>query len=161
PTSFHGGSSGPAVGGTAPSGRSPFFLGGASFVALAAFLFRSRSLIRGSAAARRVPRESRASTLRPTMRARAARDGVSRREVLGLGGAAAAAALAGGCASRLAAPTPLSASAPPQRRLERVLVDPERIIRRVVGLRPYRPSGFVVRAERLGDKLLVHDYGHG
>jgi len=30
-----------------------------------------------------------------------------------------------------------------------------------VGLRPYRPSGFVVRAEPLGDKLLVHDYGHG
>jgi len=50
---------------------------------------------------------------------------------------------------------------PRPRRLERVLVDPERIIRRVVGLRPYRPSGFVVRAEPLGDELLVHDYGHG
>ncbi len=40
-------------------------------------------------------------------------------------------------------------------------MDPERIIRRVVGLRPFRPSGFVVRAEKLGDKLLVHNYGHG
>ncbi len=37
----------------------------------------------------------------------------------------------------------------------------DRIIRRVVGLRPFRPAGFVVRAESLGDKLLVHDYGHG
>jgi glycine/D-amino acid oxidase-like deaminating enzyme len=35
------------------------------------------------------------------------------------------------------------------------------VIRTVVGLRPYRPSGFVVRAEPLGDKLLVHNYGHG
>jgi glycine/D-amino acid oxidase-like deaminating enzyme len=42
-----------------------------------------------------------------------------------------------------------------------VAVAPDRIIRRVVGLRPFRPGGFVLRAERLGDKLLVHDYGHG
>ena len=55
----------------------------------------------------------------------------------------------------------VAASAPPQRRLARVWVDPERIIRRVVGLRPFRASGFVVRAETLGDRLLVHDYGHG
>ena len=31
----------------------------------------------------------------------------------------------------------------------------------MVGLRPYRPSGFVVKAEKLGDKLLIHNYGHG
>ena len=36
-----------------------------------------------------------------------------------------------------------------------------RIIREVVGLRPYRPSGFVVEAQRFGSKLLVHNYGHG
>ncbi len=42
-----------------------------------------------------------------------------------------------------------------------VHVAPEREIRTVVGLRPYRPSGFVVRAERLGDTLVVHNYGHG
>ncbi len=35
------------------------------------------------------------------------------------------------------------------------------IIRTKVGLRPYRSSGFVVRGERLGDKVLVHNYGHG
>src|SRR5688500_14768130 len=33
--------------------------------------------------------------------------------------------------------------------------------RAVAGLRPYRASGFVVRAEALGAKRLVHNYGHG
>ncbi len=42
-----------------------------------------------------------------------------------------------------------------------VRVDPARLIRSVAGLRPYRASGFVVRAESLGDKKLVHNYGHG
>src|SRR5260370_17935507 len=42
-----------------------------------------------------------------------------------------------------------------------VLVSPDREIRTVVGLRPYRPSGFVVRAEKLGEKLIIHNYGHG
>ena len=35
------------------------------------------------------------------------------------------------------------------------------MIRTVAGLRPYRRSGFVVRSEPLGDKRLVHNYGHG
>jgi len=47
------------------------------------------------------------------------------------------------------------------RRFTPVNVSRDRVIRTVVGLRPYRPSGFVVRAESLGDKLLVHNYGHG
>lgn len=42
-----------------------------------------------------------------------------------------------------------------------VKVSRERIIREVVGLRPYRPDGFVVEAERAGSKLLIHNYGHG
>jgi D-amino-acid oxidase len=57
-----------------------------------------------------------------------------------------------------ASPGPLDA---PRRRLARVLVSPQRVIRTVVGLRPFRPSGFRVEAEPLGDKLLVHNYGHG
>ncbi|HEX3526820.1 MAG TPA: FAD-dependent oxidoreductase [Thermoanaerobaculia bacterium] len=47
------------------------------------------------------------------------------------------------------------------RDLPPVHVAPEREIRTVVGLRPYRPSGFVVRAEKLGETLVVHNYGHG
>lgn len=30
-----------------------------------------------------------------------------------------------------------------------------------MGLRPFRPSGFVLRAAKLDDKLIVHNYGHG
>lgn len=37
----------------------------------------------------------------------------------------------------------------------------DRVIRTVAGLRPYRASGFVVRRESLGEKVLVHNYGHG
>jgi glycine/D-amino acid oxidase-like deaminating enzyme len=40
-------------------------------------------------------------------------------------------------------------------------ISADRVIRVVVGLRPYRAQGFVVRAEALGDKLVVHNYGHG
>lgn len=47
------------------------------------------------------------------------------------------------------------------RRFAPVKVARNRIIRTVVGLRPYREEGFVVNAERLGSKLLVHNYGHG
>jgi D-amino-acid oxidase len=67
----------------------------------------------------------------------------------------AAALAAGGCAARR---TPVAALAP---RLPRVRVSPDRVIRTIVGLRPFRPSGFVVRGEKFGDKLLVHHYGHG
>jgi len=35
------------------------------------------------------------------------------------------------------------------------------VIRTLAGLRPYRASGFVVRRETLGEKALVHNYGHG
>lgn len=68
---------------------------------------------------------------------------------------AAAALATGGCAVRRA---PVAVTAP---RLPRVRVAPDRVIRTIVGLRPFRPSGFVVRAEKLDDKLLVHHYGHG
>ena len=35
------------------------------------------------------------------------------------------------------------------------------VIRVVVGHRPYRPAGFVVRSERLDAHVIVHNYGHG
>jgi glycine/D-amino acid oxidase-like deaminating enzyme len=71
-----------------------------------------------------------------------------------------AAALASACGARSlrdAAPVPISTGP----RLAPVTISRDRIIRTVVGLRPYRPSGFVLRAERVDDKLVVHDYGHG
>jgi D-amino-acid oxidase len=42
-----------------------------------------------------------------------------------------------------------------------VKVSRDRVIRELVGLRPFRPEGFVVEAQRIGQKLLVHNYGHG
>jgi len=37
----------------------------------------------------------------------------------------------------------------------------DRVIRTTVGLRPHRDAGFVLRAGKLDEKLLVHNYGHG
>ena len=45
--------------------------------------------------------------------------------------------------------------------LRRVRVSRSRIIRSIAGLRPFRPSGFVVNAERMNDKVIIHNYGHG
>src|SRR5690606_28312712 len=40
-------------------------------------------------------------------------------------------------------------------------VDPSLVIRSIAGLRPFRPDGFVVRREEVGEKVLIHNYGHG
>jgi glycine/D-amino acid oxidase-like deaminating enzyme len=48
-----------------------------------------------------------------------------------------------------------------ERHFAPVKVARDRVIREVVGLRPYRASGFVVKTEVIGNKLLVHNYGHG
>jgi len=61
----------------------------------------------------------------------------------------------------MSARSSLGAIASFQRRIAPVNVARNRVIREVVGLRPYRPSGFVVKAERFGPKLVVHNYGHG
>jgi glycine/D-amino acid oxidase-like deaminating enzyme len=77
-----------------------------------------------------------------------------------------AAAALTGCASTtaLAPPDAASRAVAPRRpplKLAKVLVNEDRVTRTVVGLRPFRPSGFVVRADKFGDKALVHNYGHG
>ena len=62
-----------------------------------------------------------------------------------------------GCAARRTSLGP----AVPAPTLARVKVSPDRVIRMTAGLRPYRPSGFVVRGQKLGDKTVIHNYGHG
>src|SRR5688572_9141014 len=47
------------------------------------------------------------------------------------------------------------------RHLSPVKVSRDRIIREIVGLRPFRSEGYVVAAEKIGNKLLIHNYGHG
>src|SRR5918997_1431431 len=64
-------------------------------------------------------------------------------------------------AARTARPQARAAGLDGKRRFAPVKVSRDRIIREVVGLRPYRPEGFVVDAERVGNKLLIHNYGHG
>jgi D-amino-acid oxidase len=71
--------------------------------------------------------------------------------------AAGSAALLSGCATVGGRPRTFAGCTP----LAPVNVDSSRVIRTVAGLRPYRPSGFVVRRDQLGDKALVHNYGHG
>jgi D-amino-acid oxidase len=59
-------------------------------------------------------------------------------------------------------PSPaLAAALDAERRFAPVKVARNRIIRTVVGLRPFRSEGFVIEAQRLGQKLLIHNYGHG
>jgi D-amino-acid oxidase len=84
---------------------------------------------------------------------------VNRRRFLHIAALSAAGGVISGCyRNRLRAPVPVSGNGCS---LAPVLVSPDREIRTVVGLRPYRPSGFVVKAEKLGEKLIIHNYGHG
>src|SRR5215212_1394542 len=73
-----------------------------------------------------------------------------------------ASALGAGAYAALArGPAALAAQEEPPRRLAPLKAARDRRIRTVVGLRPYRPEGFVLTNERLGEKLVVHNYGHG
>lgn len=71
-------------------------------------------------------------------------------------GAAAVGAAAGGCG--LLRPHP---GAAPRRALVPVAVDPDRVVRTLVGHRPFRRPGFRVEAETVAGKRVVHNYGHG
>ena len=42
-----------------------------------------------------------------------------------------------------------------------VLASQDRVVRHVVGLRPFRRSGFRVGVDRAGDVVVIHNYGHG
>jgi len=86
---------------------------------------------------------------------------IDRRSVLaGMAAAAASAVLGPACARSTVATHPMPMR-PRVRALSRVQVSPARVIRQVAGLRPFRASGFRVEPEMLGDKLLIHNYGHG
>lgn len=72
------------------------------------------------------------------------------------------AGLFAGCAGRRLHPaSPTFLTTLSGRPLVPVNVAPDREIRTVVGLRPFRPSGFVVRAEKFDETLVIHNYGHG
>jgi D-amino-acid oxidase len=85
-----------------------------------------------------------------------------RRAFLKSGGTVLAGLAITGCAPHLVASAAPAAS-PRRRIVDLVPVDAswDRVIRTTVGLRPYRDSGFVLAAERLDDKTVIHNYGHG
>jgi D-amino-acid oxidase len=82
---------------------------------------------------------------------------MDRRTLLKVGGMAAIGASFGGCAARRPARTvrPAPLHLPP------VAASWDRVIRTTVGLRPHRPSGFLLKAEKLDAKTVIHNYGHG
>ena len=88
---------------------------------------------------------------------------VDRRALLKMAGMGLAGAGLVGCSTRSAPPTsgPVPAPQRPPLRLAPVRADWDRIIRTTVGLRPHRPSGFLLRADRLDDTTVIHNYGHG
>lgn len=83
---------------------------------------------------------------------------MDRRTLLKTGGMALLGVGFGGCATRTAQPT-----VRPRFRinLPRIRASWDRVIRTTVGLRPHRPGGFVLRAAKLDDRTLIHNYGHG
>src|SRR5271165_3427973 len=87
---------------------------------------------------------------------------MDRRAALKALGLLAGAAALEGCAARhvtqVATPPPATS---PLLKLPKVNVQPDREIRTVVGLRPFRPSGFVVSTQKFDNKVVVHNYGHG
>ena len=70
-----------------------------------------------------------------------------------------------GCDRRIAAPTVAGAPSLPFYDLPGPLIpiraDVDRIFRITVCLRPFRAAGPRMDVERVGDKLVVHNYGHG
>lgn len=88
-----------------------------------------------------------------------ARRSLTRRQWLGLTGGVLAGGWTAACVPARAGRRRWSAPHPAE--VTPVRISPDRVIRVMAGLRPYRPDGFVVRAESFEDKLLVHNYGHG
>jgi len=86
---------------------------------------------------------------------------VHRRGFLQTGGSAALGLALGGCASRIVPATEPSGTRRRLVNLAPVECSMDRIIRTTVGLRPHRDSGFLLRAEQLDDKTVIHHFGHG
>lgn len=84
---------------------------------------------------------------------------MTRREVFERLILASATAAASGCAIQRMPPR--KSATPPRQQFPPVYVSADRVTRTTVGLRPFRPSGFVLRSEKLDDKLVIHNYGHG
>ncbi|MDP1837274.1 MAG: FAD-dependent oxidoreductase, partial [Reyranella sp.] len=65
------------------------------------------------------------------------------------------------CAPKGAGKPQVAAPTRPPVRLPLVNVAWDRVIRTTIGLRPFRPSGFVLKAATLDSKTIIHNFGHG
>ena len=86
---------------------------------------------------------------------------MDRRTLLTTGGAAVLGVGLAGCRSATRVPQATAPAPAAAREPRRACISAERVIRTTVGLRPHRDGGFVLRADRLNDKTLIHNYGHG
>jgi glycine/D-amino acid oxidase-like deaminating enzyme len=88
---------------------------------------------------------------------------VDRRTLLSNAGLALAGLGLSACAPKTKAAVAPAAAAPrrPMVHLPLVRVSADRVIRATVGLRPHRPSGFVLKDARFDQKTVLHNYGHG
>jgi glycine/D-amino acid oxidase-like deaminating enzyme len=87
---------------------------------------------------------------------------MDRRTVLKTGSLAVLGFGFGGCATtRVARRVAAHSTLRPAVSLPLVNASWDRVIRTTVGLRPHRDSGFVLKAEKLDAKVLIHNYGHG
>ena len=84
---------------------------------------------------------------------------MDRRSAIKAGGMAVIGLGLGGCAPRRR--TASLSRSPVRLALPPVNASWDRVIRTTVGLRPHRPSGFNVSADRLDAKTIIHNYGHG
>jgi D-amino-acid oxidase len=86
---------------------------------------------------------------------------MDRRSLLKFAGMASVGFALEGCATTTSASKPQLV--PPQARRVLPIVNAswDRVIRTTIGLRPHRPSGFVLKADKLDAKTLIHNFGHG
>ena len=47
------------------------------------------------------------------------------------------------------------------RKFPRLTISPDLVVKETVGLRPFRKNGFRLEKEMLGNKTIIHNYGHG
>lgn len=87
---------------------------------------------------------------------------VDRRKFLRMAGLTATIGASFGCASRHLNGSAITSGSKSQvLDFKPVKVSSDRVIRSIAGLRPYRPSGFVLKSERLNNQVIIHNYGHG
>jgi D-amino-acid oxidase len=86
---------------------------------------------------------------------------MNRRSFVKIGGMAAVGFGLQGCAPKSAPAVTASMARNTPRVLPLVRGSWDRVIRTTIGLRPHRDSGFLLKADKLDAKTIVHNFGHG